>query len=291
MKTSGQKMQLFRWFVDLQRQRNRLQDEMTEHFVGNSENARECFGKAAKAMRALPLAKLRVGHILVDRTLLKFLLLELQKAGEHISDLEIPLLSPVIVDLDDEGEPRKKRAKLNDDGTQKQTRNRRKGNDDAEQTALFWSHFPNARGLLKGRKGARLDRSIRTDGISCSVPLILPGRPGSTKELKEMKTLENCCDLAQGNPRPMVRKPGQRLVAIDPGRRDINYVKTDEAHETPSTCTSSTSNFFWLSQFFGISTRQHVKEAKRRRIATVTIELQKRILISAEVFWGVDLQA
>ena len=91
MKTPGQKMQLFRWFVDLQRQRNRLQDEMTEHFVGNSENARECFGKAAKAVRDLPLAKLRVGHILVDRTLLKFLLLELQKAGEHIFDLEIPV--------------------------------------------------------------------------------------------------------------------------------------------------------------------------------------------------------
>ena len=293
MKTSGQKMQLFRWFVDLQRQRNRLQDEMTEHFVGNSENARESFGKAAKAMRALPLAKLRVGHILVDRTLLKFLLLELQKAGEHISDLEIPLLSPVIVGLDDKGEPLKKRAKLNDDGTQKQTRNRRKGNDDAEQTALFWSHFPNARGLLKGRKGARLDQSIRTDGISCSVPLILPGRPGNTKELKEMKTLENCCDLTPGNPRPMVRKPGQRLVAIDPGRRDMVYcyVKTDEAHETPSTCTSSTSKFFRSSQFFGISTRQHVKEAKRRRIATVTIELQKRTLLSAEVYREVDLQA
>ena len=51
-------------------------------------------------MRALLLAKLRVGHILVDRTLLKFLLLELQKAGEPISNLEIPLLSPVEVDLD-----------------------------------------------------------------------------------------------------------------------------------------------------------------------------------------------
>ena len=122
--------------------------------------------------------------------------------------------------------------------------------------------------------------------IICSVPLIVPGRPGSTNELKEMKRLENCCDLAPGNPRPMVRKPGQRLVAIDPGRRDINYVKTDEAHETPSTCTSSTSKFFWLSQFFGISTRQHVKEVKRRRIATVTIELQKRTLLSAEVFLG-----
>ena len=122
--------------------------------------------------------------------------------------------------------------------------------------------------------------------IICSVPLILPGRPGNTKELKEMKTLENCCDLTPGNPPPMVRKPGQRLVAIDPGRRDINYVKTDEAHETPSTCTSSTSKFFRSSQFFGISTRQHVKEAKRRRIATVTIELQKRTLLSAEVFWG-----
>lgn len=69
------------------------------------------------------------------------------------------------------------------------------------------------------------------------------------------------------------------------------YVKTDEAQETPSTCTSSTSKLFWLSQFFGISTRQHVKEAKRRRIATVTIELQKRTLLSAEVYREVDLQA
>ena len=77
MKTSGQKMQLFRWFVDLQRQRNRLQDEMTAHFVGNSENARECFGKAAKAMRALPLAKVlgrpysgrpHASEILISRT-------------------------------------------------------------------------------------------------------------------------------------------------------------------------------------------------------------------------------
>ena len=128
--------------------------------------------------------------------------------------------------MDDKGEPRKKRAKLNDDGTQKQTRNRRKGNDDAEQTARFWSHFPNARGLLKGRKGARLDWSIGTDGISCSMPLIVPGRPGSTKESKEAKTLENCCDLTPGNPRPITRKPGQRLVAINPGRRDMVYCVT-----------------------------------------------------------------
>ena len=63
----------------------------------------------------------------VDRTLLKFLLLKLQKAGELISDLEIPLLSPVIVGLDDKGEPLKKRAKPNDDGTLKQTRNRVRG--------------------------------------------------------------------------------------------------------------------------------------------------------------------
>ena len=34
-----------------------------------------------------------------------------------------------------------------------------------------------------------------------------------------------------------------------------------------------------------------MKEAKRRRIATVTIELQKRTLLSAEVYREVDLQA
>jgi len=293
MKSSGQKMQLFLWFVDLQRQRKRLQEEMTAHFVGDAETARKCFGKAAKAMRALPLTKLRVGHILVDRTLLKFLLLELQKAGEPISDLEIPLLTPVVVVMDETGEPLKKRAKLNDEGTQKQTRNRRKGDDDAHQTELFWSHFPNAKRLLRGRKDASLDKSVRTDGISCSVPLIVPGRPESKKELKEMKMMEKCCDLTPGNPTPMPRKPGQRLVAIDPGRRDMVYcyAKTDEAHETPSTCSSTTSKFFRSSQFFGISTRQHVKEAKRRRIATVTMELQKRTLLSARVYRDVDLHA
>ena len=37
-----------------------------------------------------------------------------------------------------------------------------------------------------------------------------------------------------------------------------------------------------------------MKEAKRRRIATLTVEVQKRSLLSAEVFlggWEVDLQA
>ena len=57
MKTSGQKKQLFRWFVDLQRQRNRLQDEMAQHFVGNSEKARESFGKTALRPCVPPIAK------------------------------------------------------------------------------------------------------------------------------------------------------------------------------------------------------------------------------------------
>jgi len=39
------------------------------------------------------------------------------------------------------------------------------------------------------------------------------------------------------------------------------------------------------------SARQHVKEAKRRRIATATIELQKRTLLSAPVYRVVDLHA
>ena len=286
-------MQLYRWFIDLQRQRKRLQDELTEHFIGNTELARNCFKKAGKAMRALPLTKLRVGHIMVDRTTLKFLLLELQKAGEPISDLEIPLLTSVVVDLDEDGEPLKKRAKLNEDGTAKPTRNRRKGDDNLHQTDLYWSHFPNARRLIKGRKGVLLHPSIRTDGISCSVPLLIPGRPESKAELKELKKMEKCCDLTPGNPQPMARANGQRLVAIDPGRRDMVYcyVKTDDLNETPSTCTTSVSKFFHSSQFFGISTRQHVKEAKRRRIAGVTIELQKRTMVSAQVYREVDLHA
>ena len=104
-----------------------------------------------------------------NRTALKFLILELQKAGEPISDLEIPLLTSVAVDLDEDGEPLKRRAKLNEDGTEKPTRNRRNGDDNSYQTSLYWSHFPNARRLTRGRKGVLLHPSIRTDGISCSV--------------------------------------------------------------------------------------------------------------------------
>ena len=141
--------------------------------------------------------------------------------------------------------------------------------------------------LLKGRKGARLATGPYVQmGFLVQCHSSFQVGQKTQKKLKEMKTLENSCDLTPGKARPKTRKPGQRLVAIDPGRRDINYVKTNEAHETPPTCTSSTSKFFRSSEFFGISTRQHVKEAKRRRIATVTIELQKRTLLSAEVFLG-----
>ena len=134
---------------------------------------------------------------------------------------------------------------------------------------------------------------IRTDGISCSVPLVIPGRPEGRAELKVSKTMEKSCDLATGNPEPLVRAAGQRLVAIDPGRRDMVYcfVKTDDANETPSSCSSSVSKFFRSSQFFGVSTRQHVKEAKRRRIADVTIALQKRTLLSAETYRELDRHA
>ena len=44
-----------------------------------------------------------------------------------------------------------------------------------------------------------------------------------------MKTLENCCDLTPGNPRPITRKPGQRLVAIDPGNQIALRKKSTKA--------------------------------------------------------------
>ena len=73
--------------------------------------------------------------------------------------------------MDDKGKPRKKRAKLNDDGTQKQTRKRRKGNDDAEQTALLWSHFLNAhssRSPCRRRKGWSLLRWLLLRVNACA---------------------------------------------------------------------------------------------------------------------------
>ena len=272
-------IQLFRWSVDLQRQRRDRQVELTNHFSGNSELAAKCLAKAGRAMRVLPLTKLQVGHIAVDRTTLKFLLLELRKAGEPISDLEIPLFTAVKVNRDENGEPQKKKAKLNDDGTEKKTRNRRKGDDDAEQTAIFWSHFPRARRLAHGRKGVKLHPFIRTDGISCSVSLIVPGRPEGKEELKALKRMENCCDLDPGNPKPLIREAGQRLVAIDPGRRDMVYCFIKAEHPDHP------------NRFFRVSTRQHVREAKRRRIAGVTVNLQKRTILSADVYRDQDRHA
>ena len=178
---------LFRWFVDLQRHRRARMAEMTEHFRGDAEEARKCFRSAGKAMRTLPLAKLQVGHVAIDRTTLKHLLLHLRRNGEVISDLEIPNLKPVEVPRDDNGEPVAKRAKRSEAaGVEKQTRNRRQGEDDAEQTRIFWSHFPAAKRFLKGRKGAKLHPFLRTDGISCSVPLILPGRSAAKDEQGHM---------------------------------------------------------------------------------------------------------
>ena len=66
--------------------------------------------------------------------------------------------------------------------------------------------------------------------------------------------------------------------------RDVSHIENMKVALT-------TSKFFHSSQFFGISTRQHVKEAKRQRIATVTIKLQKRTLLSAQVYRDVDLHA
>ena len=262
---------LFRWFVDLQRHRRARMAEMTEHFRGDAEEARKCFRSAGKAMRTLPLAKLQVGHVAIDRTTLKHLLLHLRRNGEVISDLEIPNLKPVEVPRDENtGEPVAKRAKRSEaGGVEKQTRNRRQGEDDAEQTRIFWSHFPAAKRFLKGRKGAKLHPFLRTDGISCSVPLILPGRSAAKDEQKALKKLRNVCDLMEGNPPPREPQPGQRIVAIDPGRRDMI---TGLAYEDGR-----------VEETFHISTREHVRDAKRSRVRSATLELQKRTMVLSEL--------
>lgn len=270
---------LFQWFVDLQRHRRFRQLQLTEALQGDAEGARRCFGTSAKAMRALPLAKLQVGHVAVDKTALKFLLLELRRLGEEISDLEIPNQTPVVIPRDENGEPIPKKAKKNDDGTDKATRYRRTRAEEEAQTQLFWSHFPGAMRLLRGRRGSKLHPFLRTDGISCSVALILPDRPETRAEIKALKRVQNACDLMPGNPVPIARQPWQRLVSIDPGRRDMIYGLAEEGGET-----SVMSNF-------KVSTRQHLREAKRARAREATIKLQKRTMIHAEVYRSQDLQA
>ncbi|WP_353213449.1 hypothetical protein [Rhodovarius sp.] len=268
-----QLLRLFCWFVDLQRQRRDRLQELTQVFGGDGEKARKALGAAAKAMRPLPLCKLRVGHVAVDRTTLKSLLLELRAAGHPVSDLEIPLLTAVEVPRDENGEPVRKKPRKHADGNDKKTRNRRIGADDARETELFWSHFPKAKRLLRGRAGAALCPFIRTDGISCSVAVHLPGRPSTKEEVKVLKSFENSCDLSPGNPRPLIRRNDQRLVSVDPGRRDMVYC-----------CVKAGSEVSPTTSFFKVSTRQHVKEAKRRRVAGVTEALQKRTILSAEEY-------
>lgn len=101
-----------------------------------------------------------------------------------------------------------------------------------EPKSVLWSIFR----MLTKKGRARVSTGPYIQ-IICSVRLIVTGRSGSTKE--ETKTLKNSCDLKPGSPRPTARISDQRLVAIDPGRRDMVY-----SYATPSMCTSSTSKFF-----------------------------------------------
>ena len=291
-----QMQKVFCWSLDLQRQRR---DIFTE--LGGDTTANALMQKAGKAMRALPLTKFRVGHIAVDRTLLKCLLLEMQKAGHDISDLEIPLFTEVIVKRGEDGEPLQKKAKQNEDGTSKQTRNRRNGDDDSLQTEIYWSHFPGARRFQKQKKGSVLYPFIRTDGISCTVSLITPGKSPVKAELKALKKLENACDLKAVNI-PLQCQPGQRLVAIDPGRRDMVYCTAEddipgerrfaEGYRNMVYCAAEIAENAGIKQeSFKVSTRQHVRQAKRHRIAKVTTNLQKSTFLKASAYICEDLHA
>ena len=125
----------------------------------------------------------------------------------------------------------------------------------------FWSFFPGARRLLGQGSAARLHAFIRTDGITASVNVRRP----SSDELPSALRSDDFSDpkLDFGAVRP---RQGQRLVAVDPGRRDmITAVVSEGLHHGPVSVADER-----LQQSISVSTKQYRHNARTAAAARVT---------------------
>ena len=112
--------------------------------------------------------------------------------------------------------------------------------------------FPGLKAFERG-DGVTFDNYLRTDGLSVSITLLRPDPPEVPEKAfrpgRGLVPVEHA-DLKARTP-PVVPRPGQRLVGIDPGRRDMVFgVVSHEDHDDNETTLR-------------MSTRQHVHESQR----------------------------
>jgi len=270
---------LYRWMLELQLHRSNCLVRATKHYQGNEVEARNIFGDSAKAFRPLPLASRKIKHVVVDKSCLRDLLLTMHNIDENT----IPCLR---MDVDDQvslaylhakAVKKEKWLQLHPDerDVKKRIRTIRSEESKEKENLKFWHHFPGAAALLQhagGRKGAKLHPFLRTDGVAVSVSI---RKPGSAAHLSG-KALLNLKDLDEGNPKPLQPQPLQRIVFIDPGRRDMIFAHIED-YGPPDPLTG---NFSVESAFqYKVSTKRMERECHTKRTANVTTSTLKRVYV------------
>ena len=123
----------------------------------------------------------------------------------------------------------------------------------------FWSFFPGAQRLLGRGSAARLHAFIRTDGITASVNVRRRSDGASSARRPDCVSDPQ---LDSGAKRPC---PGQRLVAVDPGRRDMITAVTAEGSHRPISVSDEK-----LQRPISVSTKQYRHNARTAAAARVT---------------------
>jgi hypothetical protein len=137
---------------------------------------------------------------------------------------------------------------------------------------FFKACFPGAEGLLHGttRRGKRLHLFVRTDGVSACVVF-----RRSPTDKKSPTTF----------PVPI---KGQRLVAIDPGRRDMIYAIANDYNVPSVEERIKMSTKQWCRQSGRDAAKKHTTKSLKRVMVAEDLNLFKALqnLPSHRDFWG-----
>ncbi len=102
---------------------------------------------------------------------------------------------------------------------------------------------------------------LRTDGVACSIVYEQRTPPGTRASRKEALCVAEKRDLESPSP-PLVPRDGQRLIGIDPGRRDMIVAVEHNSGE-----------------ILKMSTRRHAHESGRANAKALTLKTLRMISI------------
>ena len=187
---------LMQWTFLLQRHTVSCVSRLAALLDGNSDEAKALFGKSARMVRPLPLHDAKVKHVCVDLSTLAEDLLP--RSGRYVPEVA-------------RGKAKRSLCGLPDDP--KSIRLWRE--------KLWKASFPGIDRLLGRQK--RDAFFLRTDGISASVAFRRGGAGSSTERLPKRRRQNR--PAPEGAEAPVLPRPEafDRLVGIDPGRRDMIY--------------------------------------------------------------------